>query len=87
MPCKVTQDGQVIMKSSDKMWFTRKGNDNPLLYSCLENPMESMRRQNNLTLYLKQLDKEKKKNLEYSRRKKKIRAEINEKKGRYRKEK
>ena len=29
-------------KSSDKMWSTGKGNDKPLQYSCLENPMNSI---------------------------------------------
>ena len=28
------------------MWSTGKGNGTPLQYSCLENPMNSMRRQN-----------------------------------------
>ena len=28
------------------MWSTGEGNDKPLQYSCLENPMNSMRRQN-----------------------------------------
>ena len=30
---------------SDRMWFTGEGNGNPLQYSCLENPMNSMKRQ------------------------------------------
>ena len=50
MLCKATQDGQVIVKSSDKMWSTRGGNGNPLQYSCLENPMNSMKRQKDMTL-------------------------------------
>ena len=32
------------MKSSDKMWSTGEGNGKPLQYSCLENPMNSMKR-------------------------------------------
>ena len=28
------------------MWSTGEGNDKPLQYSCLENPMNSMKRQN-----------------------------------------
>ena len=28
------------------MWFTGEGNGKPLQYSCLENPMNSMKRQN-----------------------------------------
>ena len=30
---------------SDRMWSTGEGNDKPLQYSCLENPMNSMKRQ------------------------------------------
>ena len=33
-----TQDGQVIVERSDRMWSTREGNSKPLQYSCLENP-------------------------------------------------
>ena len=32
------------MKSSDKKWSTGDGNHNPLQYSFLENPMNSMKR-------------------------------------------
>ena len=32
------------------MWSTGKGNDKPLQYSCLENPMNSMKRQNDRIL-------------------------------------
>ena len=38
------------MESSDKMWSTREGNGKPLQYSCLENPMNSMKRQKHRTL-------------------------------------
>ena len=41
-----TQDGRVMMKRSDRMWFTGEGNGKQLQYSCLENPMNSMKRQN-----------------------------------------
>ena len=34
-----------MVESSDKMWSTGKGNGKPLQYSCLENPMNSMKRQ------------------------------------------
>ena len=34
----------------DRMWFTREGNGKPLQYSCLENPMKSMKRQNDKIL-------------------------------------
>ena len=39
-------DSQVMVERSDRMWSTGKGNGKPLQYSCLENPMNSMRRQN-----------------------------------------
>ena len=50
MPCRATQDGWVMVESSDKMWSTGKGNGKPLQYCCLENPMNSMKRQNDRTL-------------------------------------
>ena len=50
MPCGATQDGGVMLESSDKMWSTREGNGKPLQYSCLENPMNSMKRQKDRTL-------------------------------------
>ena len=34
-----------MVESSDKIWFTGEGNGKPLQYSCLENPMNSMKRQ------------------------------------------
>ena len=45
MPCRVTQDRQVMVESSDKTWLTGEGNGKPLQYSCLENPMNTMKRQ------------------------------------------
>ena len=45
-----TQDGQVMVESSDRMWSTGEGNGKPLHYSCLENPMNSMKRQNDRIL-------------------------------------
>ena len=45
-----TQDGQVIVESSDKMWSAGEGNDKPLQYSYLENPVNSMKRQKDRTL-------------------------------------
>ena len=45
MPCRATQDRWVIVESSDKMWSTGERNGKPLQYSCLENPMSSMKRQ------------------------------------------
>ena len=50
MPCRATQDGQVMVESSNKMWSTGEGNGKPLQYSCLENAMNGMKRQNNGTL-------------------------------------
>ena len=50
MPCRVTQDGRVIVKSSEKTWSTGEVNGKPLQYSCLENPMNSMKRQKDRTL-------------------------------------
>ena len=41
-----TQDGRVMVERSDRMWSTGEGNGKPLQYSCLENPMNSMKRQN-----------------------------------------
>ena len=38
-----TQDGRVMVERSDRMWSTREGNGKPLQYSCLENPMNSMK--------------------------------------------
>ena len=35
-----------MVESSDKMWSTGEGNGKSLQYSCLENPMNSMKRQN-----------------------------------------
>ena len=50
MPCGATQDGWVMVERSDRMWPTREGNGKPLQYSCLENPMNSMKRQNDRVL-------------------------------------
>ena len=50
MPGRATQDRQVIMESSDRMWSTGEGNGKPLQYSSLENPMNSMKRQKDRTL-------------------------------------
>ena len=50
MPCGATQDGWVMVERSDRMWSTGEGNGKPLQYSCLENPMNSMKRQKDRTL-------------------------------------
>ena len=44
------QDGWVMVESSDKMWSMGEGNGKPLWYFCLENPMNSMKRQKDRTL-------------------------------------
>ena len=48
--CGATQDGRVMVERSDRMWSTGEGNEKPLQYSCLENPMNSMKRQNDRIL-------------------------------------
>ena len=49
MSCRATQDGQVV-ESSDKMFYTGEEDGKPLQDSCLENPMNSMKRQKYMTL-------------------------------------
>ena len=50
MPCRATQDRQVMVESSDKTWSTGEGNGKLLQYSFLENPMNNMKRQKDMTL-------------------------------------
>ena len=50
MPCWASQDRRLRVESSDKMWSTGLGNGKPLQYSCHENPMNSMKRQKDMTL-------------------------------------
>ena len=50
MPCGATQERQVPVESSEKIWFSGEGKGKPLQYSCLESPMESMKRQKDRTL-------------------------------------
>ena len=45
-----TQDGQVMVERSDRMWSTGEGNGKPLQYSCVENTMNSSKRQNDRIL-------------------------------------
>ena len=45
-----TQDGRVMVERSDRMWSAGEGNSKPLQYSCLENPMNRMERQNDRIL-------------------------------------
>ena len=45
-----TQDGRVMVERFDRMWSIGEGNSKLLQYSCLENPMNSMKRQNDRIL-------------------------------------
>ena len=48
--CGATQDGRVMVERPDRLWSTGEGNGKPLEYSCLENPMNSIKRQNDRIL-------------------------------------
>ena len=50
MPCGSTQDGRVMVERSDRLRSTGEGSGKPLQYSCLENPMNTMKRQKDRTL-------------------------------------
>ena len=50
MLCGATQDGQLMVESSDKTWSTGEGNGKTFQHLCLENPMNSMKRQKVRTL-------------------------------------
>ena len=51
MVCGATQDGGgVLVDRSDRTWSTGEGNGKPLQYSCLENPVNSMKKQNDRIL-------------------------------------
>ena len=50
MPYGATQDGLVMVERSDRLWCTGEGNGKPLQYSCLENPMNSMKREKDRTV-------------------------------------
>ena len=45
-----TQDRHVMVESSDKTWSTGEDYGKPHQYFCLENPMNSMKRQKDSTL-------------------------------------
>ena len=49
MLCSGTKNGQIMVESSDKTWSTGEGNGKPLQYSCLKNPIKSMKRQKDRT--------------------------------------
>ena len=50
LPCGATESGWVMVERSDRVWSTGEGNGKPLQYSFLENPMNSVKRQNDRTL-------------------------------------
>ena len=50
MSCRVSQSGPVMVESSDTRQSPGKGNGKPLQYFCLENPINSMKRQKDVTL-------------------------------------
>ena len=50
MPCRATQDRWVMVESFDKTWSTGEGNGRLFQYACLENLMNSMKRQKDRTL-------------------------------------
>ena len=50
MLCRASQDGQVMVDHSDKTWSTGEGNGKSLQYSCLENCVNSLKRQKGMTL-------------------------------------
>ena len=50
MQYRAAQNGRVTVESSDKTWSPTEGNGKPPQYSCLKNPMNSMKRQKYRTL-------------------------------------
>ena len=50
MLCGANQDRRVMVERSARMWSIGEGNGKPLQYSCLENPMKCMKRQNDRIL-------------------------------------
>ena len=50
MLCGVTKHSWVMVERSDRMWSPGEGNGKPLQYSCLENHMNNMKRQNDRIL-------------------------------------
>ena len=50
MQCEATQDGRIMVERSDRMWSTGEGTGKPLQYSCLEKPINTMKRQNDRIL-------------------------------------
>ena len=50
MLCGATHDQWVMVERFDRMWSIGEENGKPLQYSCLENPMSSLKRQNDRIL-------------------------------------
>ena len=50
MSCGATQKGWIMVERSERMWSFGEGNGKPLQYSCLENPMNSTKRQKDTKL-------------------------------------
>ena len=48
--CGATQGRRVMVERSDRLWSIGEGNGKPLQYSCLENPMNCIKRQNDRIL-------------------------------------
>ena len=47
---RASQDEWVMVEKSERMWSTGEWNGKPLQYSCLENPINSMKGQNDRIL-------------------------------------
>ena len=45
MQCGASQNGRDMVERSERMWSTGEGSGKPLQYFCLENPMNSVKRQ------------------------------------------
>ena len=50
MQCGARQEGWVKVERSDRMFSSGEWSGKPLQYSCLENPMNSMKRKNDRIL-------------------------------------
>ena len=50
MPCGATQEEWIMVEKSDRMWSTGEGNGKPRKCFCLENPRNTMKRQNDKIL-------------------------------------
>ena len=50
MPYRATQDGQVMVETTNKTWSAGEGNGKQLQYPCLENCINSIKRQKDRTL-------------------------------------